>query len=180
MTESAWTPIDDYERYWTPFDAAYSFAPRYADEPAQEPRPGISEPPGAVTFSLAPITQSGSPAQYWAGVHLLNAGVLRAFVTVFPAEQRLVVLDWQHQSYWFRPHAHAIGEFSPEGLTPMTWPVCPFPDGDYHIFLSEDLSSGTFGHPWEQSLCVFGRPLVEVLAPVLSSWLPMLRGDALS
>jgi hypothetical protein len=55
------------------------------------------------------------------------------------------------------------------------WPVSPFPDGDYYIFLSEDLTSGTFGHPWEQSLCVFGRVLVDALVPTLSSWLPILR-----
>lgn len=173
--ESGWTPIPDYERYWTPFDAAYSFAPSYADDPARLQHPGITEPPGSVTFSLAPITQAGSQARYWAGVHALNAEVLQAFVTVFPEGERLVVLDWQHPSYWFRPHRHASGEFSPEGLRATTWPVCPFPDGDYYIFLSEDLSSGTFGHPWEQSLCVFGRALVDALSPILSSWLPILR-----
>lgn len=176
MTDrEAWTPIPDYERYWKPFDATFSFRPSYADDPMQVPHPGITEPPGSVTFSLAPITRSGSTARFWAGVHALNAEVLRAFVTVFPEGERLVALDWQHPSYWFRPHEHAIATIDAGGIDPAAWPMCPFPDGDYHVFCTEDLSSGTFGHPWEQSLCVFGASLVDVLVPTLSTWLPILR-----
>lgn len=36
---------------------------------------------------------------------------------------------------------------------------------------------GTFGHPWEQTLCVFGEPLVSALAPLLTSWLPIKRSS---
>jgi len=35
--------------------------------------------------------------------------------------------------------------------------------GDYFIFLAEDLRFGTFGHPWEHSLCVFGTELLEAV-----------------
>jgi hypothetical protein len=34
-----------------------------------------------------------------------------------------------------------------------------------------------FGHPWEQTLCVFGPRLVNTLGATLSSWLPRLRVD---
>ncbi len=50
-----------------------------------------------------------------------------------------------------------------------------FPDGDYHIVLTEDMTIGTFGHPWEQTLCVFGAALVDTLAQTLTSWLPAKR-----
>lgn len=174
--ESAWTPIaDDYEKYWKPFDAAYAFNPRYRDVADGPTRPGIIEPPGSVTFSLAPITRAGSTAQWCSGVQALNAEVLRAFVHVFAETERLLVLDWQHQSYWFKPHDHAVGDDSRDHTQTEPWPVTPFPDGDYYIFLSEDLTLGTFGHPWEESLCVFGSSLVDALAPTLSSWLPILR-----
>lgn len=33
------------------------------------------------------------------------------------------------------------------------------PDWDYYLHLTEDLRLGTFGHPWEQTLCVFGALL---------------------
>jgi len=72
-----------------------------------------------------------------------------------------LVLDWQHPSYWFRPHAVADATRWPPS------PVTPFPDGDYYIFLTEDMSQGTFGHPWEQTLCVFGNDLVDDLVPTL-------------
>ena len=166
MTDvSAWEPIpgDDYERYWKPFDDRYSFTPKF--KPGN--RPGFAEPEESVTFSLAPIFQSGIESKFAAGVAALNAEVLLAFVQAFSPRERLVVLDWQHQSYWFRPHLHASGG--------GTWLVSPFPDGDYYIFLTEDMTAGTFGHPWEESLCVFGATLVDALASTLSSWLPVLR-----
>ena len=34
------------------------------------------------------------------------------------------------------------------------------PNGDYYLYLAPDLSFGTFGHPWEQTICVFGAPLL--------------------
>jgi Protein of unknown function (DUF2716) len=162
---AAWEPIDVYERYWTPFDDRYSFTPRF--DPID--RPGITEPPDSVTLSLSPIFQAGSASEFAAGAAALNAEVLRAFVHSFDHDQRLVVLDWQHQSYWFRPHLQAV--------TDGTWPVTPFPNGDYYIFLTEDMTSGTFGHPWEQTVCVFGAALVDALVPSLETWLPVLRRE---
>ena len=82
--DAAWEPIPDYGRNWTPFDAVCSFTPRFANEPDGITRPGIAESPGSITFSLAPITRTGSEAQFCAGVQALNAEVLRAFVRGFP------------------------------------------------------------------------------------------------
>jgi len=158
----AWEPLPDYEQFWMPFDARYQFTPSY-----QPPLRAIKEPLDSVTFSLAPIIGTGSEARFAAGVAALNSEVLRAFVEVFPDDERLVVLDWQHPSYWFRRHRQAIGN--------EAWAVSPFPDGDYYIFLTQNLSSGTFGHPWEETFCVFGQELVDVLAPCLGSWLPIVR-----
>lgn len=156
--------MTDHEEFWTPFDARYEFRPSY-----QPARPAITEPPGSLTFSLAPICRTGSEPRFAAGVAALNAEVLRAFVEVFPEGERLVALDWQHPSYWFRPHLQAIGT--------EPWVLSPFPDGDYYVFLTQDLSSGTFGHPWEETICVFGSELVRVLAPCLEGWLPTVRRD---
>ncbi len=93
--------------------------------------------------------------------------MLRALVTVFGADDVLIALDWQHEGYWFCPHAHVWAE--------EPWRVPPFPNGDYYLLFSEDLSTRTFGHPWEHSLCVIGVALVETLGPVLEGWLPVLR-----
>ena len=50
-----------------------------------------------------------------------------------------------------------------------------FPDGDYYAFAGPDLNEGTFGHPWEPSLCVFGHRLVASLGAALATWLPVKR-----
>jgi hypothetical protein len=57
----------------------------------------------------------------------------------FPGGCRLVALDWQHPAYWFWPHRQATLD--------EPWPVPAFPNGDYFILLTDDLSQETFGHP---------------------------------
>jgi hypothetical protein len=52
---------------------------------------------------------------------------------------------------------------------------CRFPNGDYYTFARPDFSEGTFGHPWEQTLCVFGPRLVKTIGRTLSTWLPAKR-----
>ena len=171
--DGAWEPIPDYEQFWTPFDQRFGFTPT-SREPA---RRGITEPLESVTFSLASVY--GSETRFFAKAAALNAEVLRAFVDVFPDEERLVALDWQHPGYWFSPHRQARGlsrrNDSIGSMATTDWNITPFPDGDYSIFVTADLASGTFGHPWEQSLCVFGTGLVAALAPALEGWLPVLR-----
>ena len=55
-----------------------------------------------------------------------------------------------------------------------------YPDGDYYCFFSPDMSEGTFGHPWEQSLCVIGDRLIKSLGQSPSLWLPTLRINGVS
>ncbi|GHF85694.1 hypothetical protein GCM10018790_73950 [Kitasatospora xanthocidica] len=67
-----------------------------------------------------------------------------------PAES-LWALDWQHTCYRLRPDLRGKEQ----------WPLSPYPDGDYYIYLADDLRFGTFGHPWEHTLCVFGAELLD-------------------
>lgn len=76
----------------------------------------------------------------------------------------------QHAGYRLDVAAHAAAVDS-------TWRVPMYPDGGYYAFALPDFSEGTFGHPWEQSLCVFGSRLVNTLGETLSSWLPSIRVD---
>jgi hypothetical protein len=152
----------DHERCWSAFEAQFNFWPNVSPEV----RPGIREPAGSVTLSLAPIFD-GTLSRFATGEHAVNAEVLRSFVAAFDENLPLIALNWQHESYWFRPHLQALHE--------TDWYIPPFPNGDYYVFLTEDMSAGTFGHPWEQSLCIFGHELVAQLAPALGAWLPILR-----
>ena len=163
MSSPAWEeiPLERYDDHWGPFDARYHFSPSLHGGPA------IDEPSPSVTIDLAPVLQATSPAVFAAGEQALNALAVLAMVRAFPEDQRLLVLDWQHPSHWFWPHRQV--------LQPEPRPWLAFPNGDYYAVLTEDLSTGTFGHPWEQTLCVFGAPLLKTLVPLLASWLPTKR-----
>ncbi|GAB3774366.1 hypothetical protein GCM10027600_36810 [Nocardioides ginsengisegetis] len=52
-----------------------------------------------------------------------------------------------------------------------------YPDGDYYAFLTSDFTEGTFGHPWEKTLCVIGEGLGASLGRSLETWLPIKRRD---
>jgi hypothetical protein len=156
--------IDNYETFWTPFHARYRFRPSSTD-----PAPAIDEPTPSVTVDLAPMWSRPGPS--FAAEHdAINTLALLAMVQAFPESERLVVLDWQHESWWFRPSRQALTETQDQ-----TWPVEAFPNGDYYAFLTETMDEGTFGHPWERTLCVFGARLMPKLVPMLTSWLPIKR-----
>jgi len=54
-------------------------------------------------------------------------------------------------------------------------PGAVFPDGDYHIHLTRDLRLGTFGHPWEETVCVFGDLLTLIDAELTAALRPPIR-----
>jgi hypothetical protein len=163
--QPAWEPIpmDSDDTYWTPFYERFDF------RPGMQSWPAITEPIPSVTIDLGPIFSSSQP-QFAAGADAVNGLALLALVRALDRDTGVVVLDWQHQTYRFWPHRFAC-QPDPQ------WPTTVFPNGDYYIFLTEDMSTGTFGHPWEQTLCVFGEPLVSTLVPMLASWLPVKRSN---
>ncbi|GAA4586840.1 hypothetical protein GCM10023107_03950 [Actinoplanes octamycinicus] len=143
--------------------------PAAVPPPAAATAPTAASPPTALPAPTAVAAAVPVPAAaaLSARIDALNAMALLAFAEAVPDGGRLAVLDWQHQSYWFRPDLQ-VRRGDP-------WPLSVFPDGDYYIFLTEDLTAGTFGHPWEQTLCVFGEPLMTTLVPLLTGWLPIIR-----
>jgi hypothetical protein len=162
--QPAWSPIsmDADDAYWTPFRQRFGFRPDMHSWPA------ITEPVPSVTVDLSPIFAARSHPEFAAGVAAVNSLTLLALARALEPDTSLVVLDWQHQTYRFWPHRFACQPDS-------QWQTDVFPNGDYYIFLTEDMSTGTFGHPWEQTLCVFGEPLVSTLIPMLTNWLPVQR-----
>jgi len=91
----------------------------------------------------------------------VNRTLLAALRRVTSIDDSVVVLNWQHQAYRCRPHRVRGAEPPDE-----TWPTEFYPSGDYYIWLADDFRYGTFGHPWEPSLCVFGEELLAVLAEI--------------
>ncbi len=140
----AWEPLseDEETEVWDRFCQAFAFRPSVHSDKF----PGIAEPHRSATWALPPrdvVVASESN---------LHAKMLAAFRETTPADSMLYALDWQHRCYRFRPHA----DFD-------VWMIPVWPDAEYTIFLAPDLSFGTFGHPWEWTLCVFGHGLLTVL-----------------
>lgn len=83
-----------------------------------------------------------------------------------------MVLDWQHAAYELVPAIEILDDAPKDQVN--GYPTV-YPDGDYYAFLTPDFSEGTFGHPWEPSLCVIGSRLVDTLGRSLATWLPIKR-----
>jgi hypothetical protein len=143
---------DEYDSVWNRFYSQFDFHPDYYERTV----PAIQEPTPFETFDISPdISESQIDA--------LNALFADAFLEITRAKQLIYALDWHHTSYKFDPR-----ERSP-------WSLSILPDGDYYIFIADDFSFGTFGHPWQLSICVFGRSLLDVTSSQLRGMLPLLR-----
>jgi hypothetical protein len=141
----AWTPLtsEEYDAVWDRFYREFSFHPSVNPEDF----PGIREPVPSITWTLHPSPWTVEDEDE------LHHRFLAAFKACTTAEEVLYALDWQHTCYWFCPHVPF-----------EEWVVPVLPNGDYYIFLSHDFSWGVFGHPWEWTLCGFGKPFLEALA----------------
>jgi len=130
-----------YRDVWDMFYSRFAFKPDYH----ARNRPAIIEPPPFVTYRFRDAYGDED-------VDDLNRRFVHAFKEITDPGECMYALDWQHESYIFCPH---------EDWSDL--PISIFPDGDYFIFLNKDFTQGTFGHPWQRSLCVFGERLLQVI-----------------
>lgn len=143
----------DHDALCAEFQARFAFKPSYTYYPA------IEEPPDSVTWHVGDVTDACHSYRLLRnlpddrGVARLQKAVERGLrACVRPGEQ-LYSVDWWHQGYRFDP-ARVGGSGRP------TWPGAACWEGDYYMLLTRDLRMGTFWHPWEESLCVFGAELL--------------------
>ena len=143
---NAWSVIPKHEcdPIWDRFYANFFFRPSISSFPA------IIEPVPSVTYSIA--TAFASPGDPDHITDDLDDAALRVFSTIAEPSGRVIALDWQHDCYYFEP-----------SLYDGRWVIPALPNGDYYIFVSDDMADGWFGHPWEQTICVFGRRAISSL-----------------
>lgn len=149
----AWEPLmrSEEDAIWDHFHREFDFRPSVHAENF----PGIREPAPSTTYAL--------PRSGWSEhAQDLNDALLTAFRACVPPSEAIYALDWQHECYRLRPH-----------LPFDDWPIPILPNGDYYIFLSTEFAWGTFGHPWEWTICVFGEPLLAAIGQRL----PLLFGN---
>lgn len=157
VAEGIWHRLP-YEDAWAPVDAHLHFRADYSERTT----PAIDLPKGSLVLDLSPVFADRT--RFAAGEAAINAAALRAFVRL-AREDELVALDWQHTPYRYSPAAHARADLS-------EWPVPVFPDGDYYIHYAAHCAWGALGHPWQQTLTLWGDRLVQSLGAELLTWLP--------
>lgn len=150
----------DYGAAWGVFDARFDFRP---DSSAEGTRPSIRLAEDCLVLDLSPVYTGYGTAGFAAGQAAINAAALRAFVWIADGED-LVALNWNHVAVRYDPALLATGG--------RASPVPVFPNGDYYIHATPDMRWGTFGHPWQESLCIWGAELVDSLGAELLTWLP--------
>lgn len=148
---------DEYDHVWDCFYADFKFKPDYHERSS----PAILEPSPSVTFDLSDIPTDATIGE-------IDAILFDAFRSTSSTNHTMYALDWQHTCYKFDPHIENVNP-------PIRW----FPDGDYYIFLADDFSFGTFGHPWQCSLCVFGGALLEHVEKMIRNRLTVVRESRL-
>jgi hypothetical protein len=161
----------EYAAAWERFDSAFTFRPSLTEFP------GIQEPAPSVTWSLDVLDDDPNGHRR----DLVIDAVQDGLTACTPPGASLLILDWHHTCYALRPDLPPTDMFLPavvEGRAQPGWPLSPYPDEDYTIFLAEDFSFGTFAHPWEPSLCLFGAPLLDKTANAIHRIMPtVLRRD---
>ena len=164
----AWRNIvdDEYRQLWDKFYEKFGF-----DRSRDLAEPVIVDPTPSLTFDLGAIPSGPELA---AAVNAIEAESLRCFISALPDVTTLFVLDWQHPAYELDPRVEVL-DMTPKD--PVDGYPGVYPDGDYYAYLTPDLTEGTFGHPWEPSLCVIGTRLIETLGRSLSGWLPIKRAN---
>ena len=158
----------EHRKQW---DVVYD---RFAFRPSIKEFPGFAEPADSVTFSLAGV-YGVSEEHYWRVRRACEDAAIASFRELLPPSGWLYALEWQSSSYRFRPHL-------PVEVDELGDWVLPFlPNGDYYLFADPKWRFGTLGHPWEQTLCVFGDELLRVLVSRLEAVLgkPVRRGGRL-
>lgn len=144
---------DEYAENWDRVYSDLKFKPDYHERS----KPAISEPRPSVTFDLSANLTVEKILE-------INDLLLDSFRAITEAGHLMYWLDWQHTCYSFDPQRT-------DGTGPISW----YPDGDYYLFLASDFSFGTFGHPWQESLCVFGESLLKLAEQAFRETLTVLR-----
>ncbi|MBG0831674.1 DUF2716 domain-containing protein [Planomonospora sp. ID67723] len=155
MEEDAYMELEgaEYVKAADSFRSKFHFHPSYYSEEW----PSIREPKPSFTWSLLeimndPIEESMEGVK----VSRLQSMIEQGISVCTPPGGWVYSIDWYHEAIRFQPRS--VG-----GSGQRRWPGSIFPDGDYYIYVSEDLSFGTFAHPWEKTLCIFGGELISLV-----------------
>jgi hypothetical protein len=152
MNKDAWIELAHHrtERVWDRFDEAFQFRPSVRPEDW----PTFLEPVPSITWDISDLLAEFYP---WHDPQATpyNLALWQALCECVAEDEPVLALDWQHAAYEFYPYRFRVPE------EPRNWCIPALPSGEYHIFITEDHRLGSMGHPWAQTLCVFGEGFVD-------------------
>lgn len=85
----------------------------------------------------------------------MERNAIKAFIDCTNENERIFALNWQHQGYSFNPRLEMERNKFDEWLIPL------IPDGDYCLFLQEELEWGILGIPLKNEIIVFGEKFTK-------------------
>ncbi|WP_256762466.1 DUF2716 domain-containing protein [Cohnella sp. WQ 127256] len=137
-----WIPLDndEYRNVWDRFYEEFNFKPSvYPSD-----WPTFLEKTPFITYDISNYREED--------IDDLTDKCVLAFKGSTQSNEYIYALDWQHESFLFNPHLETNND---------KWTIGFYPDGDYYLFLKKDFSWGYLGHPWEQTICIFGEELIK-------------------
>ncbi|MFD6985379.1 DUF2716 domain-containing protein, partial [Streptomyces sp. NPDC059956] len=147
---------------WDRFYADFDF------KPSTTYRPAITDPSPSAVWNLHSHHRlvPDLPGE-------LDAIVRRGLLAATEPGEFVHWLDWQHDGYRYDPRRVGV-----PGRPPVPG-YGAYPNGDYYLHVTHDLRLGTFGHPWEQTLTVWGISLLPAVEAELTDLLgePVRRRD---
>lgn len=123
--------------------------------------PSFDVPSPFISYNISAYRNwSGDKDEYEKVYKDLEDKSLLAFQELTNKDEYFYALDWQHPCYWVNPFI----EFPRDEFNEWIIPV--FPDGDYYFFIQKDFKWGFLGHPWEKTITIFGKGLIQVFEKI--------------
>ncbi|PUB08211.1 DUF2716 domain-containing protein [Paenisporosarcina sp. OV554] len=140
----------EYKEVWDRIYDEFNFEPSISNFPSFEvPNPFI-------TYDISPyINWSGDSGTYNEIYNDLEDKSLLVFQELTQKNEYMYAVDWQHPGYWINPRL----EFQKSEFD--EWIVPVFPNGDYYFFIQKNFEWGFLGHPWEETITIFGKELIK-------------------
>lgn len=136
----------EYDQIW---DRVYS---ELKFSPSDSTFPSFKVPSPFITYDISHYFRESVDLDVYDD---LEEKVLLVFKENTVSDEYIMALDWQHECYWVNSHL----KFNRNELDEWTIPI--FPNGDYYFFIQKDFKWGYLGHPWEKSITIFGKELID-------------------
>jgi len=142
-----WIPLSDQEnkKIWKRIYKEFKFKPSISKFPS------FKVPSPFITYDISKFFGETVDLDLY---DKIEEKALHAFKDNTLADEYILVRDWQHECYWVNPHL----KFSKDEFG--EWSVPVIPNGDYSFFIQKDFKWGFLGHPWEQSITIFGEEFI--------------------